>query len=464
MKTNLTLIKNSLLLATFDDAGTKIPGGEVLIEGREIKAVGKDLEKKFKLKKNAYKTVDARDCVVLPGFVNVHHHLYQTLNRVIPSVQNAELFDWIKKLYQIWRGLNPEWVYASARVGFAELLLTGCTTTNDQFYVFPKNQPKNLLDYEIKAAKELGIRFHPCRGSMSRGESLGGLPPDDVVQTEDEIMKDSERVVNKYNDPGEFSMCRVMLAPCSPFSVTTELLKQTIKYARSIPGQKIYCHTHIAETKDEEDFCLQTNGVRPVKYMEDLGWLGADVSFAHCVHLNIEEIKLLGMTKTGVAHCPTSNLRLSSGIAPVRQLLDAGANVGIAVDGSASNDSSNILAEVRQAMLVSRFFAGVTSMPAEDVLQMATRGGAKVLGRGDIGSLEPGKAADIALFDMNNVSYSGAMHDPLAALVYCGYCQKAKTVFVNGNKVVDGGRLLTADEEEITRKGNTVAKKVVGGR
>ncbi|MEW6039918.1 MAG: 8-oxoguanine deaminase [Elusimicrobiota bacterium] len=461
MKSNLKLIKNSILVATIDDKNSKVAGGEILIEGKEIKAVGKNIEKNFRLKKNTYKIIDASNCVVIPGFVNVHHHLYQTLNRAIPAVQNAELFDWIKTLYQVWRKINPEWVYASSRVGFAELLLTGCTTTNDQYYIYPKDQPKDLLDYEIQAAGEIGIRFHPCRGSMSRGESLGGLPPDDLVQTEDEIMKDCRRVIEKFNDPEKFSMCRVMLAPCSPFSVTTELLKQTTEFARSIPDAKIHCHTHIAETKDEEDYCVQTHGVRPVKYMENLCWLGEDVSFAHCIHLNDDELKLLGATKTGVAHCPTSNLRLSSGIAPVRDLLDSGARVGLGVDGSASNDSSNMLAELRQCVLVHRYHSGVTSMPVEDVLRLATRSGASVLGRDDIGSIEPGKAADIVLFDMNNVSYAGAMHDPLAALIFCGFSQKAKTVIVDGKIIVDKWHLLTVDEDEITNKGNAVAQKLI---
>ncbi|MFH2071137.1 MAG: 8-oxoguanine deaminase [Elusimicrobiota bacterium] len=460
MKKALTkiLIRNALLVATMDDRGTRIPSGDVLIDSCEIKDAGTGLMKKHRLNSSNTKIIDATGCIVLPGFVNTHHHLYQSLNRVLPAVQDAELFDWIKYLYGVWEKITPEWVHVSTQVGLAELLLTGCTTTTDQFYVFPEGQPSDLLDYEISAAREIGIRFHPSRGSMSCGKSKGGLPPDSVVQTEDKILRDCERVVNKYHDPGKFSMCRIVLAPCSPFSVTTELLKQTLEFARRDPAKKIYCHTHLAETLDEEKYCIGIYGKRPAEYIRDIGWLGGDVFFAHCVHLNTDEIKMLGRTKTGVAHCPVSNLRLSSGIAPIRELIDAGAKVGLAVDGSASNDSGNMLAELRQCLLVHRYRSGVTSMKAEEVVRLATRGGADVLGRDDIGSIEPGKAADVVLYDLNKIGYAGAMSDPLAALIFCGDTQIAKTVVVNGKVVVDDGRLVTVDEEKVTRKANLLTK------
>lgn len=446
------LIKNALLIATMDDSQNRISDGEIYIEGNEIKAIGKSLRKK------ASRTIDASGCVVLPGFVNLHHHLYQTLNRNIPDVQDAKLFDWLTFLYEIWRKVDPDWVYTSAQVGLGELLLTGCTTSTDHFYVFPESQPKNLLDFEIDAAKEIGIRFHPSRGSMSRGKSKGGLPPDDVVQSEDEILKDCERVISKFHNNSKFSMCKIALAPCSPFSVTDELLKDAIALARK---NKVLCHTHLAETKDEEKFCIKTHGVRPVEYMEKVGWLGKDVWFAHVVYVNNSEIQKLAKTKTGVAHCPSSNLRLGSGIAPIPEMLKAGVPVGLGVDGSASNDSSDMLGELRQAMLVHRVKSGVDSMPAEKVFWMATRGGAKVLGReSEIGSIEPGKAADLAIFDLNHLGFAGSMHDPLAALLFCGDSHIAKYVVVNGKIVVEKGRLTTVNEENLTGKANQIAKKI----
>lgn len=445
------LIKNALLVGTMDPARTKISGADIYIEGSQIKAIGKSLRKK------SARTLDASGCVVLPGFINLHHHLYQTLNRNIPAVQNAKLFDWLLFLYEIWRKINPDWVYTSAQVGLGELLLTGCTTSTDHFYVFPKHQPKDLLDFEIEAAREVGIRFHPCRGSMSRGKSKGGLPPDEVVQSEDEILKDCERAISKFHDDSRFSMCRIALAPCSPFSVTNDLLQQTAALARK---HHIHCHTHLAETKDEEEFCMKTHGVRPLDYMEKVGWLGEKIWFAHAVYMNTAEIKKLAKTQTGIAHCPSSNLRLGSGIAPIRAMLDAGVPVGLGVDGSASNDSSDMLGELRQAMLVHRVKTGVDSMPAEDVYWMATRGGAKVLGREkEIGSIEVGKAADLAIFDLNQLGYAGSLHDPLAALLFCGDSHIAKWVVVNGRIVVNHGQLTTVNTEKLIQKANQLAKK-----
>jgi cytosine/adenosine deaminase-related metal-dependent hydrolase len=456
---NSILIKNAKLIAQMDDKRTRIQGGCIYVEGPEIKFVGKKLPKGLKIAAGT-RTIDASGCVVLPGFVNTHHHLYQTLFRNIREVQDVELFDWLTFLYTRWANITPDGVYTSALVGLGELLLTGCTTSTDQFYVFPKKQPKNLLDYEIKAAADIGIRFHPTRGSMSRGKSKGGLPPDEVVQTEDEIMRDSERVIDAYHDTGKFAMCRIGLSPCSPFSVTTELLKETVKLARA---RKVRCHTHIAETKDEEDFCLQLHKLRPVPYMEKVGWLGNDVWFAHCIYLNDREIKLMGETKTGVAHCPVSNLRLGSGIAPVRKMIENGVPVGLAVDGSASNDSSNMLKELKTCLLVHRIKSGIKSMPAEDVFWIATRGGAEILGRDDIGSIEAGKAADIVMFDVEKIGYAGGMHDPLAAVLFCGDSDIVDTTIVNGKVVVEDGRLVNIDEQKLYVKANKIAAKMVNG-
>lgn len=408
--------------------------------------------------------IDASHHAVVPGLINTHHHLYQTFQRNVPAVQDVELFDWLKTLYEIWREVTPEIVHVSALVGLGELLLSGCTTSTDHFYVFPRRAGGRLVDEEIRAADDLGIRFHPTRGSMSRGVSQGGLPPDDVVQTPEEILKDSERVIQRYHDPARYSMCRVGLAPCSPFSVTTELLRDAVSLARQYGVQ---CHTHLAETLDEERYCLEMHKMRPLAYMESVGWTGPDIWFAHAVHLNDGEIRRMAETKTGVAHCPTSNLRLASGIAPVRKMLDAGVPVGLGVDGSASNDSSQMIAEARMAMLVHRVAApsagrpsGVSSMPAEAALRMATRGGAAVLGRDDLGSLAPGKAADIALFDLRRIEFAGAMHDPLAALVFCAPV-RADMVIVNGKVVVKGGRLTALDEGPLVDRANRLAGTMI---
>ncbi|HRY29130.1 MAG TPA: 8-oxoguanine deaminase, partial [Elusimicrobiota bacterium] len=412
------LVRQALLVATMDDAGTRLSDADIYIEDGVIRQVGKRLAVK------ADRVLDARGCVVLPGLVNTHHHLYQTFTRNLPAVQNAKLFDWLIYLYEIWRRLTPEMVHVSALVGLGELALTGCTTSTDHFYVFPKGQPTDLIDEEIAAARKLGVRFHPCRGSMSRGRSKGGLPPDDVVQSEDAIMKDCDRLVRAYHDPARFSMTRIALAPCSPFSVTTELLKETADYVRR---HNLRAHTHLAETIDEEKFCMETQGVRPLGYMEKVGWMGNAFWFAHAVHLNDKEISAMGRTRTGVAHCPTSNLRLGSGIAPLRKMLDKGVPVGLGVDGSASNDSSDILGEARQALLVHRVTSGVGSTTAEEIFRVATRGGAEVLGRDDIGSIEPGKAGDLAIFDLRGLDYAGAVcHDPLAALIFAGISHRTR--------------------------------------
>ncbi|OQA89731.1 MAG: 8-oxoguanine deaminase [Elusimicrobia bacterium ADurb.Bin231] len=451
------LIKNARLVVQMDNKRNKIAGGNIYIENGEIKFVGTGMPEEIKKNNNNCEIIDASRCVALPGFVNTHHHLYQTLYRNIREVQDAELFDWLTYLYTVWRNVNPEAVYTSALVGLGELLLTGCTTSTDQFYVFPKNQPGDLLDYEIKAAEELGIRFHPTRGSMSRGKSKGGLPPDDVVQTEEEILKDCERVIKKYHNPDKFSMCRIALSPCSPFSVTTGLLKDTVAMARK---HRIRCHTHIAETLDEEKYCLELHNMRPVAYMEKVGWLGDDIWFAHCIHLNDDEIKLMGMSKTGVAHCPVSNLRLGSGIAPVRKMIENGVPVSLAVDGAASNDSSNMMRELKTCLLVHRIKSGISSMPAEDVLWMATRGGASVLGRNDIGSIEPGKAADIVLYDIEKLGYAGSVHDILASILFCGDSDIVETSIVNGKIVVKNGRLNGLDEHELYMKANKIAVEI----
>ncbi len=447
------LIKNAKLICTMDDNRTKLEGGDIRIHGNSIVAVG-TLEAK-----DNEQVIDASHHLVLPGFVNTHHHLYQTLTRNLPACQDAELFDWIRTLYPIWARIDQGSVYLSGLAGLCELMLTGCTTASDHFYLFPRSATSHLFDYLVKAGRDAGIRFHPCRGSMSRGQSKGGLPPDHVVQTEEEIIADCQRVIEQYHDASPFSMCRVVLAPCSPFSVSEELLVKTRDLAEK---HHLSLHTHVAETIDEENYCLEVYGQRPLAYMHSVGWTGDNCWYAHCVHLNDQEIELMAETGTGVAHCPVSNLRLASGIAPIRKMMDAGVKVGLAVDGSASNDSSDILGEVRQCTLIHRIKSGVKSMPAEDALWLATRGGAAVLGRDDIGSIEAGKAADLALFNLNRLEYAGAMHDPLAALVFCGYSHQVDYLFVDGNLRVKGGELVDIDSNWLLGEMNKTAERLVG--
>ena len=445
------LVKNARLLVTMDEGRRKIPGGGLYVRDNVIEALGPTAE----LPATADRVIDASGMVVLPGLVNTHHHLYQTLTRALPAVQNARLFDWLADLYPIWAEMTAEAVYTSALVGLAELLLTGCTTTSDHLYLVP-NDVRH--DDEIWAAQELGVRFHPCRGSMSLGRSQGGLPPDRVVQCEDEIIADCERLVAAYHDPRPYSMLRIALAPCSPFSVTGESMRRAAVWARE---RGLTLHTHVAETADEEAFCLDRFGCRPVEYMRRLGWVGPDVWYAHAIFLNREEIALLSETGTGVAHCPSSNMRLGSGIAPVREMLDAGVKVGLGVDGSASNDSSHLFAEARMALLLQRVAKGPRALSVEEALEMATLGGARVLGRDDIGSLQPGKAADFVGVLVDRLEYAGAScHDPLGALVLCTPPTVDLSV-INGRIVVEKGQIPGLDLARLIARQNELAVEMV---
>jgi cytosine/adenosine deaminase-related metal-dependent hydrolase len=428
-----------------DEKRRRIEQGGLLVRDNVIEMVRPSSE----LPQEADRVIDASGMVILPGLVNTHHHLYQTLTRALPAVQDVELFDWLMTLYPIWAELTAEAVYVSAQIGLAELMLSGCTTANDHLYIYPNDV---TLDAEIRAAQELGIRFHPCRGSMSLGKSKGGLPPDRVVQTEEEIMTDCQRVVDTYHDPNPYSMCRIIIAPCSPFSVTEELMRQSAVWARQ---RGLTLHTHVAETLDEEEFCLQKVGLRPVEYMQELGWVGEDVWYAHAIYLSEEEIDLLAETGTGVAHCPTSNMRLGSGIAPIREMLDRGVKVGLAVDGSASNDSSHMLAEARMAMLLQ---AGALS--AHEALEMATLGGAAVLGRDDIGSLSPGKAADFIAINLHRLEYAGAGHDPLGTLLFCRPVNVDLSV-INGRVVVEKGHIVGLDLERAIARQNKISQEML---
>lgn len=445
------LVKNATIVLSFDSRHLEIPDGGVFIRDNVIEKVARTNE----LPPTADRVYDARDMVILPGLVNTHHHLYQTLTRAVPAAQNAVLFDWLKTLYPIWANLTPEAVYVSALVGLAELMLSGCTTAADHLYLVPNGATH---DDEIRAAQQLGIRFHPTRGSMSLGESKGGLPPDRVTQDEETILRDSRRLIETYHDPEPYSMCRIGLAPCSPFSVTESLMVESAHLARAY---HVRLHTHLAETIDEEKFCLAKFGARPVEYAERLEWLGEDVWFAHSVWVNDAEITRYGETGTGIAHCPSSNMLLGSGIAPIRKMLDGHVKVGLGVDGSASNDASHMLHEARQAMLLQRVGGDPCALTARQALELGTVGGAKVLGRDDIGSLEAGKAADLIGINLNRLNYAGT-HDPVAAIIFCDTPRVDLSV-INGRVVVQDGNLLSADLPPIIERQNRIAREMVEG-
>lgn len=444
------LLQHADVLVTMDASRREIRDGALFVRDHVIEQVGTTSE----LPATADRVIDARGMIVLPGLVNTHHHLYQTLTRALPTAQNADLFHWLQTLYPLWAELTPEAVYTSALVGLAELVLSGCTTAADHLYLFPNG---SRLDDEIYAARAIGIRFHPTRGSMSLGESQGGLPPDRVCDSEDVILRDSRRVIETFHDAAPYSMCRVALAPCSPFSVTQDLMRESARLARAY-GVRL--HTHLAETRDEEAFCLQKFGKRPVDYAEHLEWLGDDVWFAHCVWVNDAEIARYAQHGVGVAHCPSSNMRLASGIAPIVKMLNAGVKVGLGVDGSASNDSSHLLAEARQAMLLQRVGNDARALTARQALELGTLGGARVLGRDDIGSLEPGKAADFIGIKLERVEFAGAWHDPVAALVFCTPPRVDWSV-INGRVIVQEGQLKTVDLAPVLAQHNRIAKEMV---
>jgi cytosine/adenosine deaminase-related metal-dependent hydrolase len=443
------LIDRCEVVVTMDEAGTEIPGGSVLVQDGVVTWVGTGLAPA----PPEAERVDGRGLVALPGLVNTHHHLYQALTRV--RAQDQGLFGWLRALYPVWAGVDAEWAWAAARVGLAELALSGCSTTTDHHYVFPRGGG-GILEATIAAAASLGLRFHPCRGSMDLGASRGGLPPDELVEDADTVLHHTEEVIRRHHDPRPSAMLRIAVAPCSPFSVTPRLMRDAAELARRL-GVRL--HTHIAETRDEEAYCLETFRRRPVELLEEMGWLGPDVWLAHGVHLDGTDIQRLARTRTAVAWCPTSNLRLGSGIAPVPALLRAGVTVGLAVDGSASNDSGHLLAEARVGLLASRVH-GAATLGAREVLRAATWGGARCLGRPELGSLVPGQQADVALFSVEGVEFAGAEADPVAALLFCTP-RRVRHLLVAGQWVVRDGRLVRADEEEIAVEGRRVAREIL---
>ena len=455
------LVRNASVLVTMDDHRREITGGGLFVRDGFIEHVGPTAD----LPEQADEILDLSGHILLPGLINTHHHFYQTLTRVVPAAQDANLFNWLKTLYPIWAGLTPEDIRISTKTALSELALSGCTTASDHLYLFPNG---SRLDDEIFAGQEVGLRLHASRGSMSLGESKGGLPPDSVVENEDDILKDSQRLIETYHDPNPGAMTQVVLAPCSPFSVTGDLMRQSAVLAREYG---VCLHTHLAETEDEEVFCQEKFGFRPVAYMDVLNWVGSDVWFAHSVHVSQEEIHLYAQTGCGIAHCPTSNMRLASGIAPIFDMLNAGVKVGLGVDGSASNDGSHLLEEARQALMVARLRAalGGASFSGEDVpplmtarqaLEIATRGSAAVLGRVDIGSLVPGKCADFFAVDLNRLDYAGALHDPVAALVFCAPVGADYNV-VGGEFIVKDGALVTVDLPQVVEEHNRAAGRLL---
>lgn len=457
------LLKHIDTLVTMDDQRRELQDASLFIQDGFIQAIGNAAE----LPNTADEVLDLSGHIVFPGLINTHHHFYQTLTRAVPKAQNANLFNWLVTLYPIWARMTPADIRISTQTALSELALSGCTTASDHLYLFPNG---SKLDDEIQAAAQVGLRLHASRGSMSLGQSQGGLPPDSVVDSEEDILKDSQRLIEAYHDPQPGSMVQIVLAPCSPFSVTGELMRQSAALAREY-GVRL--HTHLAETADEEDFCLEKFGHRPVAYMQEVGWIGEDVWFAHSVHVNQDEIQLYARTGCGVAHCPGSNMRLASGIAPIVNMLTAGVKVGLGVDGSASNDSSHLLGEARLAMLLARLDAGLRGasrsaeeapplMSARQALEIATRGSAAVLGRDDIGSLAAGKCADLFAINLNRLDYAGALHDPVAAALFCAP-QTVDLSLVGGKTVVKDGQMVTVDVPGLVQKHNQAAQRLLAG-
>jgi len=447
------LVKNAEVLVTMDAQRREIKGGGLYVEDNEIKVVGPSET----LPASADEIIDMAGHVVLPGLVNTHHHMFQSLTRAVPAAQDCELFAWLKCLYPIWIRLTPEMVRVSVRTAMAELILSGCTTSSDHFYLYANGV---RLDDAIEAAHATGMRFHANRGSMSVGTSKGGLPPDKAVEDEAAILADTRRVIETFHDASRFSMLRIVVAPCSPFSVTDDLMRESAALARSYG---VSLHTHLAENDNDVAYSRERYGKTPAQYAEDLGWTGHDVWHAHCVKLDDHGIALFGRSGTGVAHCPCSNMRLASGIAPIGKMRRAGVPVGLGVYGSASNDTGHMIAEARQAMLLARVGRGPDAMSARDALEIATLGGAKVLNRDDIGALEPGMAADFVAFDMREIGYAGALHDPVAALIF-GASLRVSLSVINGKVIARDGRITTLDLPVVIEQHNRLARQLVDGR
>ncbi len=447
------LVKNIHTLVTMDSDKREIRNAAMIVRDNVIEQIGTSEE----LPQTADEILDLHDRhIVLPGLINTHHHFYQTLTRVVPSAQNCDLFNWLKTLYPLWANLTSEGIFVSAQIAAAELILSGCTTASDHLYLYPNDC---TLDHEIEAVAAIGLRFHASRGSMSVGESQGGLPPDSLVEKEVDILKDSQRLIERYHDNSRHSMLRMTLAPCSPFTVSRDLMQESAAMARSYPGVRL--HTHLAENKSDVAYSLENFGMIPGDYAESVGWLGDDVWHAHCVQLSDDSILKFGKTGTGVAHCPCSNMRLASGMAPIRKMLDHKVPVGLGVDGSASNDGGNLLQEARTAFLLARVRdCDASAVTAREILEVATIGGARVLGRDDIGYLAPGMSADFIAVNVDRPQFAGAHYDLVAALIFC-HVDAVDYSFINGKKLVDQGHLTTLDLTTLVEKHNRLAHQLV---
>lgn len=454
------ILRHAEVLVTMDAARREIADGAVVIEGPAVAWVGATAELPVPyanaLRNGRAEAIDMHGHVVMPGLVNTHHHMYQSLTRAVPEAQDAELFGWLTNLYLLWGRITPEMICVSTQTAMAELMLSGCTTTSDHLYLFPNG---SRLDDSIEAAEAMGMRFHAARGSMSVGRRLGGLPPDELVESEEAILADSERLIGRYHDAGRHAMRRIVLAPCSPFSVSRELMRLSAELARE---RGVSLHTHLAENDNDVAYSREKFGMTPAQYAEDLGWIGRDVWHAHCVKLDEAGIALFGRTGTGVAHCPCSNMRLASGIAPIGAMRSSGVPVGLGVDGSASNDGAHLLGEARQAMLLQRVGYGPAAMTAREALEIATLGGARVLGRDDIGALAPGMSADVVAFDLQGVGHAGAGHDPVAALVFCQPGQVALSV-INGLVVIRGGAFEKLELKPLLARHRKLARALFEG-
>ena len=449
-------LKSIYALMTGSDRPT-LSGVDMRIDNGKVNRIGVGLAIP-----DGHRIIDCSNLVVVPGFVNTHHHFYQTLTRNLPAVQDAKLFDWLVYLYEVWKYIDEEAIYYSSLLAMSELLKTGCTCSTDHHYLFPRQcAESDLTGIQFEAADRLGMRFSPTRGSMSLSKKDGGLPPDTVVQTDEKILEDSERVIKKYHDPDPMAMHKVVLAPCSPFSVTKKCMLESARLARRY-GVRL--HTHLCETVDEENQCKAMYGIRPVELMQECELIGPDVFYAHGIWFNDDELRILAETGSHIAHCPSSNMRLGSGICRTREMLDLGINIGIAVDGSASNDSSDMLAEMRNALLLARVKYGSQALTARDVFKMGTENGAKMLNFGKVGRLEEGWAADMAIFDVSGIAYAGSHSDPVASLMFCGCDHTTKFTIVNGQVVVDDRRVVGIDEDELARKANRISETLLEKR
>lgn len=445
----MLLLKNCRYIATFDDENHEFVGYDILIDGNVIKNISPEIDPRNE------EIIDCSRHIAIPGLVNTHHHFFQILTRNLKGAQDLKLFDWLVYHYPIWKKIDEKEIYYSTKLALVELLKTGATTISDHHYLHPLGVRADIMEIQVNIAKELGVRFAPTRGSMTMGVKQGGLPPEEVIEPDNVVIKDMQNVFEKFHDPSPLSMTRVILAPCSPFNVTLDLMRETEKLARAYG---VYMHTHLAETLDEQEYCLNKYGKRPLKLMEDLNWLGPDVFFAHGIWFNDEEMELLKETKTGIAHCPSSNMRLGSGIARVREMIDMGIRVGLAVDGPASNDTSDMLGEVRNAMLLQRVRYGPSGLTAREALKIATRGGADILGFEKIGQLKEGYAADIVLINLEKLQYAGSLSDPVASIIFTGYSHEVDYSIINGKVVVEKGKVKGIDEEELAHEVNAIAE------